>query len=317
MNMYGLRKRLASIGNGITSLIFGKGDTAGGLKVQATDNTSSAIVTVTNAAQSSSYTFTIPAVAGGYFGVSTAALTKAELDVLDGALSSGVVASKAVIADANSKLNLAALGSAAASASGLLYGVGTSANPAATSTAGAFFTEIRAKNTATSGDNRLDYRRFELAGANPTGGGECLRAFTTMGAIVDTARGGHISLVLNTAGRTTGTGTGLQSTLQVPAGTNTGQLFAHIANIWLDSASAMTMPTEHGIIRLAVDGDATQNDAVKYAINFSGVQATAASSGVTDMVTTGCADATSDTRVKVRINGTDYWLLASSSAPSA
>ena len=41
-----------------------------------------------------------------------------------------------------------------------------------------------------------------------------------------------------------------------------------------------------------------------------------ASSGVADMVTTGAADETSNTRIKVRINGTDYWLLATSAAPA-
>lgn len=206
-----------------------------------------------------------------------------------------------------------ALGGAAA-ASGLILGAGTSAAPATSAVADAKFVEIRAQSTATSGDNRLMYLRYALDG---TGGGECLRAFTTMGAIVDTARGGHVSLILNTAGRTTGTGVGLQGTLQVPAGTNTGLLGAGMFNIWLDSASAMTMPTEHGILILAVDGDATQVAAVKYAINLRGVKVTAASSGVADMVTTGCADATSTVRIKTRINGVDYWLLANASAPSA
>jgi hypothetical protein len=66
-----------------------------------------------------------------------------------------------------------------------------------------------------------------------------------------------------------------------------------------------------------VAGDATNKATVKYLLRMEGVQSTAASSGVADMVTTGCADATSTVRIKVNINGTDYWLLANASAPSA
>lgn len=205
---------------------------------------------------------------------------------------------------------------AADAAGAVLLGGGTTAAPCASAVADDKFVELRCKTTATSGDNRLMYLRYAMDGINATGG-ECLRAFTTMGAVCGTARGAHVSLILGAAGRTTGTGVGLQGTLQVPAGTNTGKLGAVLANIWLDSADAMTMPAEHGILLLEVDGDATQKAAVKYAINLAGVQATAASSGVADMVTTGAADATSNTRIKIRINGTDYWLLATSAAPSA
>jgi len=95
--------------------------------------------------------------------------TATELNVLDGAVSTSAQASKAVIADANKKINLGLVGTGAAvSASGLLMGVGTSANPVTTSTADAKFIEVRAETTATSGDNRLAYLRYSINGA--TGG---------------------------------------------------------------------------------------------------------------------------------------------------
>jgi len=87
------------------------------------------------------------------------------------------------------KISLYAIGSAAESASGLLMGVGTSAAPATTSTADAKFVEIRAQTTATSGDNRLAYLRYDIAGAT---GGECIRAFTKVSAACTTVRGAHI-----------------------------------------------------------------------------------------------------------------------------
>ena len=62
------------------------------------------------------------------------------------------------------KLKLKAA-SGADSASGLLAGVGTSADPATSSTANDKFLEFRCKSSATSGDNRLIYMRYELGGA--------------------------------------------------------------------------------------------------------------------------------------------------------
>lgn len=72
----------------------------GKLTIQAADNTTNHNLIVTNqAVNGANKTITLPALTG-YAAVSTAALTLAEVDVLDGA-GTTVVASKAVVADAD------------------------------------------------------------------------------------------------------------------------------------------------------------------------------------------------------------------------
>lgn len=203
------------------------------------------------------------AIAGG-------GLSAAELGVLDGALSAQIVASKAVIADAAGKINLMRLGSGAASASGLLLGVGTTAAPATTSTADGKFVEMRCKTSATSGDNRLMYMRYELAAA---GGGECLRAFTKLAAAVVTARGAHISLDLDDspAGSVSGLGVGLDGQLLVgnaalPAG---GTYFAGQSEIYsAGSSSDVSAATACAIHSFIAGGDATGAATVLNALAF-------------------------------------------------
>ena len=113
-----------------------------------------------------------------------------------------------------------------APANALLGGIGTSADPATTSTAGKVFFEYRCQSTATSGDNRFLYMRYEL---NGTGGGECLRAFTKVTAVVATARGAHISLDVSTAGEITGLGVGVDAQLLLPG--ETGHELGHLSDV--------------------------------------------------------------------------------------
>jgi hypothetical protein len=111
------------------------------------------------------------------------------------------------------KLNLYAVGSAAASAGGLLMGVGTTANPAATSTADKKFIEIRTKSTATSGDSRNLYLRHDIGGA--AGNGECARFITDLTAAAGTARGQQCSLQISDTGYVSGLGVGVDAQILV------------------------------------------------------------------------------------------------------
>jgi hypothetical protein len=106
--------------------------------------------------------------------------------------------------------------SSAASASGIIMGTGTTANPATTATADAKFLEFRCQTTATSGDNRLMYLRYDIAG---TTGGECIRAFTKGSAALTTARGAHISLDMAAAGTISGLGAGIDAQVMLAAST--------------------------------------------------------------------------------------------------
>lgn len=153
------------------------------------------------------------------------------------------------------KLNGAA---GANAASGLLMGVGTSANPATSAVADAKFIEIRAQNSATSGDNRLAYLRFNLSGAG--GGGECIRAFTDLTAAVGTARGAQISLQVGDTGYVSGLGVGLDAQLYiknaaVPAGGTYAALNAEIYNE--GAASDISASTLVAFFRAVNSGNAT------------------------------------------------------------
>lgn len=75
----------------------------GGLAIKAANNASNVDVTLINASHGQATTITIPdgGAAASFVAQSTAALSLAEVDVLDGATAGTQVASKAVIADAN------------------------------------------------------------------------------------------------------------------------------------------------------------------------------------------------------------------------
>jgi hypothetical protein len=79
--------------------------------------------------------------------------------------------------------------------SAIMLGGGTDAAPCATATANKNFLEFRGESTATTAgsDTRLMYSRLYLNGAT-TGGGDCIRAFTTVEKAVGTARGASAQL---------------------------------------------------------------------------------------------------------------------------
>jgi len=164
------------------------------------------------------------------------------------------------------------LSGGAASASGLLMGTGTSANPATTSTADAKFIEVRAQTTATSGDNRLMYLRYDQNGA--AGGGECIRALGKITAALGTARGIHGSADLSADGSVTGLCVGIDAQLMIadalPAG---GTYYAGQSQIWAPASSSVAAVTAHAIHSFTVDGgDATAQATVKNCFAINGAE---------------------------------------------
>lgn len=169
-----------------------------------------------------------------------------------------VQASKTVTADANGKIGLTKLGSAAASASGLLMGVGTTLAPAATSTADTNFVELRTKTTATTGDSRLGYYRHDLGGAGVSG--ECIRALTDLTAAASTARGTQISLQAGATGYVTGLGVGVDAQLYIKneALHANGTYTVVNSEIYSEGAtSSVAAATEVAFFRAANSGNAT------------------------------------------------------------
>lgn len=143
-------------------------------------------------------------------------------------------------------------------ANALLMGIGTTADPATTATAGKFFIEVRAQTTATSGDNRLAYLRYDIDGAGASG--ECLRAFTDLGAAADTARGAQISLQAGATGYVTGLGVGVDAQLYVKnEALHANGTYAVInAEIYSEGAtSSVAAATEVAYFRIVASGNAT------------------------------------------------------------
>lgn len=79
----------------------------GSLRIQATDQTGDTVVTLTTAAMGQATTVTIPdpGASAGVLGMSTAALTLAEMDVLDGVTAGTATASKAVVLGASKEIS--------------------------------------------------------------------------------------------------------------------------------------------------------------------------------------------------------------------
>ena len=187
---------------------------------------------------------------------------------------------------------------AAAAASGLIIGGGTTANPCTTATASAKFLELRCRTTATSGDNRLAYLRYDVAGAGA--GGECLRAYTAMTAAGSTCPGAHVSLDVSATGYITGLGAGVRGQLYVtgivPAG---GTYYGMMAEMYFDPSATIAAPTEHAILAIQANGDATAAATCLNAISFVG----GAASGGGQMISPGSSMSTVTGTIRVLING--------------
>jgi len=194
------------------------------------------------------------------------------------------------------KLNAAA---GAAAANALLMGVGTTADPATTATADKAMLEFRCQSTASSGDNRLLYMRYALDGG---GGGEALRALTSVGSNLGTAHGAHLSLAFKAeagGSECSGLGCAARATLHIPnvaSWAPTGTLAAVQAEIYSDGANSDPAGlTDLSFLRVVNGGNATggadvDDDANLFSFNglaagagnvFSAAQNMPAGTGVT------------------------------------
>lgn len=155
---------------------------------------------------------------------------------------------------------------------GVKLGV-SSTYPAMTSVASYKFFSHYAKTTATSGDNRLMYMRYEMSGAGASG--ECFRASTQLSAALATARGSQISLNVSATGYVTGLGVGMDAQLYVqgivPAN---GTYFAAQAEMYFDESATIAAATTHAILSIKAAGNATAVATCLNAIAFSGTEGT-------------------------------------------
>lgn len=195
------------------------------------------------------------------------------------------------------KINLSG-SDGADSSSGVLMGAGTSASPSTTSVANTKFIELRCKSTATSGDNRLMYLGYDLGGA--AGGGECVRAFTSLTAANGTARGAHLSLNVSATGYVTGLGVGVDAQLYVagiaPSG---GTYFAGQSEMYFDASATIAAATAHAIHSFKANGNATALKTCKNLFAISGGADTSAGEMIQNEDASGATAANGTIRVLI------------------
>jgi len=201
-------------------------------------------------------------------------------------------------------------GQSAGDPSALLFGVGTAASPATTSTASAKFFEFRVENTATSGDNRSIYNRLYLSGAG--GGGESLRTFTTVNDVAaGTAHGAHISLNFASTGSVTGLGVAARATLHIPddASWAPGTIAALQAEIWSDGAASDTDgATSVSFLRVVNGGNASGIADVDD--DASLISLTGFTIGSGNMIVADADETKFSHKIRIDLDGTPYYLMA-------
>lgn len=208
------------------------------------------------------------------------------------------------------------------SASGLIMGGGTTAAPNLSTAADENFLEFRCKTTAATGDNRLAYMRYSL-GADGAGGGECLRALTSIDANVGTAHGAHLSLSFAaTAGGSecSGLGAAVRGTTHIPdvaAWAPAGTLCAGMFELYNDGAASDPAGlTELSILRLCNSGNATGAADVDTDAFLFSIQGFTAAAGVTNVVSsTSLAELPAGSvGLRVKVGSSTYYIPAVAAA---
>ena len=196
---------------------------------------------------------------------------------------------------------------------GLLMKAGTSSVPIVADIADGRFFDLNFDNGATSGDNRGIYVRLALTGAG--GGGEAARLYTDCTVATGTAHGAHISLGMGTdsgagAGSITGLGVACRATLHVlnDVTISGGTLYAGLSEIYFEGDNSSTTDisgaTRHAIHCFNLLGDTTARAKAQFAFDFTNIP----SGTGTEMVKTDMHTGTPTDGLKIRIDGTTYYI---------
>jgi hypothetical protein len=176
---------------------------------------------------------------------------------------------------------------------------GTAANPIVETTAGNV-SESYATTSATTGDTRLSYNRLEFTS---TGSGETFRALTRVtganGATGGTINGAHISTSINTGGTISGAANAIRATIGAAVATPGGTLAA--LQLDTDFASGTTLGAESAFIRVT-DSGAGAGKMTRLMNVATG----------TGLFTAATSSSTLAGGLRVRIAGTDYFLVVAS-----
>ena len=178
---------------------------------------------------------------------------------------------------------------------------GTASSPIVETTAGNI-SEAYATTSATTGDTRLSYNRLTFTS---TGSGETFRALTrvtgTGGATGGTINGAHISTSINTGGTISGAANAIRATLGGSVASPGGTLA--VLQLDTDYSVNASLPTTAAFIRVS-DSGANTGEIPKLLNIETGPAAT--------LFTAATSSSTLAGGIKVRIAGTDYFLVVAS-----
>ncbi len=163
-----------------------------------------------------------------------------------------------IYADGSRKLDFGNtdMSTEAAVSAGLLFGIGTAATPATTSSAGKFMSFYLSSSVATGDVEGLYLRTYASGGASLN----AARIYGTCSAQAADARGLHCSLSLGTTG-VTGSAQAATFTLHLPnAATFTGTLSAITCELTADGSSSDPASSTLSFMRFAINGDTTGDD---------------------------------------------------------
>jgi hypothetical protein len=176
---------------------------------------------------------------------------------------------------------------------------GTASSPIVETTAGNI-SEAYATTSATTGDTRLSYNRLTFTS---TGSGETFRALTRVtganGATGGTINGAHISTSINTGGTISGAANAIRATIGAAVATPGGTLAA--LQLDTDFASSTTLGAESAFIRVTDSGAGTGK--------MTRLMNVATGTG---LFTAATSSSTLAGGLRVRIAGTDYFLVVAS-----
>jgi hypothetical protein len=178
---------------------------------------------------------------------------------------------------------------------------GTAASPIVETTAGNV-SEFYATTSAATGDTRLSYNRLEFTS---TGSGETIRALTRVtganAATGGTINGAHISTSINTTGTISGAANAIRATLGGSAASPGGTLA--VLQLDTDYSVNASLPTTAAFIRVS-DSGANTGEIPKLLNIETGPAAT--------LFTAATSSSTLAGGIKVRIAGSDYFLVVAS-----
>lgn len=165
------------------------------------------------------------------------------------------------------------------------------------------------QSTASSGDNRGLYMQVRFSGA---GGGDGARVRAIVESTPNTVHGAHFGVAFgSSAGACSGQATGCRMTFEIPNRTTTGTVSGGISEMYAAGSSSAVPPTSHAIHRLVVAGDSTGAASV---LNALSIECPAGCVGQGKLVRTGANDTQANAYVRILIQGTPYYLLATSNA---